>query len=205
MTARPGSLSRRIAGASVHLGWIAVGVFILGFFLFADHATRSPPRTLPDGEAIVVLTGDGARVPAGMQLLEHGVGERLFVTGVNPQVTDEELAALAAGAREAFDCCVDVDRAAADTIGNATQTARWARARGFTRIVVVTADYHMPRSLQELHAAMPEGRFIAYPVRAVSGRGPWWTRAGYWRRLPPEYVKYLLAHVRLWLIAPAER
>lgn len=203
MSARPVSLTRRLAGASVHLGWISAGVFILGFFLFADHATRAPPASLPRGEAIVVLTGDGARVPAGMQLLEQGAGERMFVTGVNPQVTDRELAALAAGAREAFDCCVDIDRAAPDTIGNAVQTARWARARGYGVLIVVTADYHMPRSLQELRAAMPEGEFIACPVTAVPGRGPWWTRPGYWRRLPPEYVKYLLANIRLWMSGPA--
>ena len=55
-----------------------------------------------------------------------------------------------------FDCCVDLGFTAANTLGNARETAEWARAKGYSALILVTADYHMPRARLELRAAMPE-------------------------------------------------
>ena len=56
---------------------------------------------------------------------------------------------------EKFNCCVDLGYAALDTIGNADETRRWAEALHYDSLIVVTASYHMPRSLAELARAMP--------------------------------------------------
>ena len=42
--------------------------------------------------------------------------------------------------------------------------AQWAKRKGFASLIVVTSDYHMPRSMVELAEAMPDMRLIAYPV-----------------------------------------
>ncbi len=55
-------------------------------------------------------------------------------------------------------------RDAIDTIGNANETAGWIRSNGYQTILVVTNNYHMPRSLLELRRANPGISFIAYPV-----------------------------------------
>ena len=65
------------------------------------------------------------------------------------------------------DCCLDIGYLAQDTIGNAEETRAWAQAWGFRRIVVVTSNYHMPRSLLELLEVVVE-----LPLQRLARDGP---------------------------------
>jgi len=177
--------------------------FVAGFWDFAKRvrAEAEPP---PPSEAIVALTGGSLeRLTTGVRLLEERKGQRLLISGVNRIVTDEELLGEALGVdRELASCCIDLGRAAEDTLGNASETAAWARQHHYTRIILVTDDYHMPRSHAELSLAMPEAQIYPYPVRTR------WTDPALWRRdigaagrLGAEYVKYLVIRGREALIS----
>ena len=85
-----------------------------------------------------------------------------------------------------FNCCVDLGKAALNTEGNAEETADWANVYGFASIVLVTADYHMPRSLILFRKAMPGVHIVAHPV---SGEWPVLF-------LVKEYSKYVITLVR---------
>ena len=96
-----------------------------------------------------------------------------------------------------YDCCVDLGFEAIDTLGNARETAQWARARGYDRLILVTADYHMPRALLELRGAMPRVQLTAYPVATedVDAR-VWWKSPQSLRLMVAEYSKYLVILTR---------
>jgi uncharacterized SAM-binding protein YcdF (DUF218 family) len=172
---------------------------VVGFWSFARNVDRAaPPTPLPEADAIVALTGGSVeRLTTGMELLAEGRGRRLLISGVNPKVTDEELEKLLHGGADLFKCCVDVGRRAADTLGNAAETADWAERNGFRRVIVVTDNYHMPRSLAELRLAMPGVTLTAYPVKTrIARRGVWQNDIGAAARLAGEYVKYLVIRAR---------
>jgi uncharacterized SAM-binding protein YcdF (DUF218 family) len=189
----------------MRLGVIAllVGViaFIVGFWQFAErvHAAAETP---PPVEAIVALTGGSMqRLSTGVRLLEEQKGERLLISGVNRVVTDNELYHALNVDPALGECCIDIGRSADDTLGNAAETAAWAREHGYRRIILVTDDYHMPRSHAELSVAMPEAEIHPYPVRTR------YTDPAIWRsdldaaaRLGAEYVKYLVIRGREALI-----
>ena len=178
------------------LAFVLVVAFFLGFALFIREARSFKLGPAPSADAIVVLTGGPGRVATGVSLLEVGSGERLLISGINPGSPVADIAS-AAGASEAlFNCCVDVDADAADTIGNAAETAIWARARGYDSLIVVTSDYHMPRALLELQAAMPDTRLVAH---AVAARAPW-SAPDEARRWLTEYMKYAAVYVRERLV-----
>jgi uncharacterized SAM-binding protein YcdF (DUF218 family) len=187
--------------ALVWLVIIAVGAFVLGFWSFAERVRR-PPQPPPQAQAIVALTGGSLeRLSTGVRLLEEAKGERLLISGVNRIVTDEELFIALEIDPALGRCCVDLGRAAEDTLGNAAETAAWARSHRYRRIILVTDDYHMPRSYAELSLAMPEAEIHPYPVRTR------WTDPKLWRsdlgaatRLGAEYVKYLVLRGREALI-----
>jgi uncharacterized SAM-binding protein YcdF (DUF218 family) len=172
----------------------AVILFIAGFWNFAERV-RAEAGPAPQAQAIVALTGGSLeRLATGVRLLHERKGERLLISGVNPIVTDDELLrdklavdpALAA-------CCIDLGRQAEDTLGNAAEAAAWARQHRYTRIILVTDDYHMPRSQVELALAMPEVEIHPYPVRTRwSDPALWRSDLGAASRLGAEYVKYLL-------------
>lgn len=168
--------------------------YVLGFVAFV-WLLPSTPANLGHADGIVVLTGGDTRLDRAAALFEHGVGQRLLISGVDQATTKETLKHLVHGGPR-FDCCADLGYAAQDTHDNAQEAADWVRAHDFHRLILVTARYHMPRSLQEFSTAMPRVRFLPYPVEEERMH-----LAGWWRHprtillLHREYVKYLVSLV----------
>ncbi|RZJ16689.1 MAG: YdcF family protein [Brevundimonas sp.] len=169
-------------------------VWLVGLFAFAERVRGlTPPPEPARADAIVALTGPSAeRVNAAIRLLEHGKGDRVLVSGVNPDVRRQELRALTPGSSKLFNCCVDLGFEAEDTLGNAHEIAAWARSKNYDSLIVVTSDYHMPRSLLELRSAAPDVELTPYAVATPSLDTPrWWRAAVTARRMTLEYMKYL--------------
>jgi uncharacterized SAM-binding protein YcdF (DUF218 family) len=178
---------------------------IVGFFVFVGLVVGAKPPADPRAEGIVVLTGGSARIDGALRLLAEGRASRLLISGVNPSVGTAALAGIVDTELEAvLDCCVDLGHDARNTIGNAAETRSWAEDRGFASLIVVTSDYHMPRSLAELSASMPGVSLVAYPVSNPELRlGEWWRDAGPFALLVREYGKYLVAAARKSVSAPS--
>ena len=190
-----------LAGAARFVAFFILVAAVTGFALFVREARSHGETGAARADAIVVLTGGPGRVATAVRLLEDDRGARLLISGVNPGSPIEDIAA-AAGASEAlFDCCVDVGLEAADTVGNAAETARWAAGRGYDSVIVVTSDYHMPRALLELQAAMPDTGLVAYAVPAPAP----WTGPAEARRWLTEYFKYAAVYARERLAGRAGR
>ena len=172
-------------------------IWTSGLFAFASRVQQSTP--LPDpapADGIVALTGANSneRIAVAVQLLAGGLGRRVLVSGVNREVTREQLRTASKTARRLYDCCVDLGFTAVDTVGNARETADWAKAMRFRSLIVVTTDYHMPRAMLELRAVLrpPDFALQAYavPTRALKARG-WWRSPSAARLMVTEYCKYL--------------
>lgn len=173
---------------------IVVLIWAVGLLAFAQRVERSTPPTEPArADAIVALTGaSDLRLEAAARLLERGKGERLLISGVNREASRADVMAVTGAVKPVYDCCVDLGYTAADTVGNAGEIAEWARGKSYKRLIVVTSDYHMPRSILEIRAAMPEAVLVEYPV--VTGPVDvrrLWRKGGDARRLTVEYCKYL--------------
>ncbi len=179
-------------------------IWTVGLLAFADRIARLTPAATPAAsDGIVALTGGSTvRLRAATDLLEAGKGHRLLVSGVNHQVTRTQIWGVTGATKPLFDCCVDLDFTAANTIGNARETARWARAMGYRSLILVTADYHTPRATLELKGALPGALITAYPVATPDLDARHWqdTSRGA-RRMVSEYMKYLVALARESMIA----
>jgi uncharacterized SAM-binding protein YcdF (DUF218 family) len=173
---------------------ILVMVWFVGLLAFASRIDQSTPaREPPVSDGVVVLTGaSNIRLEVATKLLEAGKGKRLLISGVNREATREDVLGVTKAVKPIYDCCVDLGFVAADTIGNARETAEWAKAMNYHSLIVVTADYHMPRSMLELRATMPDVALHPYPVVTQSLYAHRWWRDGMGsRRLIVEYCKYL--------------
>lgn len=176
---------------------IAGILLFAGFLRFAeDIAGMAPPAELGDIDAIVVLTGGSQRIDQALSLFTDGVGRRMLISGVNPRTTAAQIKRFTGGSDELFACCVDIGHDAIDTIGNANETARWIKRHDFERILVVTNDYHVPRSMMELRRVDPETEFLYWPVQLSNLRTEnWLQRPEVVRLLIGEYAKYIWARI----------
>lgn len=171
-----------------------------GFLWWVNNLPEAevPMRRKADG--IVVLTGSRFRIGDALELLAAGHGKRLLISGVYPATRLSEIAALTPEFARWFACCVDLDRMAANTIGNAVETKRWAREQGSKSLIVVTSNFHMPRAMAEIAHQLPDVALVPFPV--VSDRvrvESWWTNPATARLLFFEYLKYMVAVTRMRL------
>ena len=174
-------------------------LYLTGFVAFMSALPEPVDETkLGKADGIVALTGEDARLGPAVALLEDGAAPRLLISGVFPGTTKADLKELTHGGTH-FDCCVDLGFAARDTRGNAHETARWTRAHRMRSLIVVTASYHMPRSMVEFSAAMPEVKLIAYPVETDPPKPTFLRR---WMRMQGEYAKFLATEA--WILVGGE-
>jgi uncharacterized SAM-binding protein YcdF (DUF218 family) len=183
---------------SAYLVLIAAALFAGGFGVFATHVSElTTPRNVSKADAIIVLTGGQARIDAALDLLKAGKGKRLLISGVNPAADRATLQAATGGDQKLFSCCVDIDHAALDTIGNAEESAKWVQSHEYGSVILVTNNYHMPRSLLEVGRLVGNAELKPYPV--VNTRlndGGWLTKPEALRVIFTEYTKYLAALAR---------
>ena len=198
---RKGALARAVA--IVHHGILlcfvgGVLVLALGFLWFLHRVPTEETPSDRSAEGIVVLTGGALRINDAVELLAAGRGRRLLITGVNPITHSSELARLTPRYRALFGCCIDLGHTAQNTIGNAVETRRWTRTRGFHSLLVVTSAYHMPRAIAELSHELPDVALIEFPVLTERQRAePWWSNGATARLVISEYLKFVAAVVRI--------
>jgi uncharacterized SAM-binding protein YcdF (DUF218 family) len=183
--------------------FVVILVWSSGLLAFAARVDRSTPAADPPAaDGIVALTGgSGERIAAGISLLEAGKAKRMLISGVSRDVTRGELQTITGASKPVYDCCVDLGFEANNTLGNALETADWARSKGYSTLILVTADYHMPRARLELRAAMPQAQIIPYPVATPElSAGEWWKTGQGAERMILEYSKYLAVLARETLL-----
>ncbi len=191
-----GGLRRRILQALVALAGAAVA-WTAGLVWFGGQIPRDVAEPTERTDAIVVLTGGSERLRTGLELLARTRAKKLFVSGVSPGVgIGEILRAVNAGSERA-ECCIVLGHAADNTIGNARETAAWMKREGYRSLRLVTAAYHMPRSLLVFRRAMPEVRVVPHPVFPANVKQEeWWRWPGTASLIVSEYTKYLFAFVQ---------
>lgn len=129
-------------------------------------ASRLPAPSGPPADAILVLTGGENRIKEGYRAWKEGKGRELFILGTGggarierilpgkPSFSPEELGKL------------HVEGWSGNTLENAYSAKGVVSDRRFTRVILVTSGYHMPRAHLALRTIIPAGVSIAViPVK----------------------------------------
>lgn len=171
----------------------SVLAWILGFFYYTfSFSIAMPEKINTRTDAIVVLTGGNNRIQKGMELFSERLSPNLFITGVHPIVSKEELINNSSVKIGLPECCIIIGHQAKTTQENALETKNWAIQNNINSIRLVTSDYHMPRALFEFKQAMPTVKFLSNPVRETQLK---LTDLLYWQILVGEYNKIIYRNI----------
>ncbi|MAP94407.1 MAG: hypothetical protein CMK07_05590 [Ponticaulis sp.] len=167
---------------------------VVGFADFSRWVTRVSQLDAPEApqaDAVIALTGGGgSRIETALSILQAGSGKRLLVSGVHPSVNVETMIRAAGGTQAMYDCCIDFGREADSTEGNAIEAAKWMAENNFHSLVLVTNDYHMPRSRLWFDKKLGNFEIIDYPVASSYQPARWWRSWRSTRALALEWSKY---------------
>lgn len=143
-------------------------IWLLGFALFLKQIADEKINLNEKADAIIVLTGSKGRIDAGLHLLSFDYGKHLFVSGVGQKASLKDiskfLASFSSDYVETLKSSITLGHFADSTEGNAIESMEWIKKNDYKKIILVTSNYHMPRSLWLFKNSMPDIEFIPYPV-----------------------------------------
>ncbi len=196
----------KLASVVLSLCFLAWALGLVGFYRTVStenyFAKNLEPTDAPT-DAIVVLTGGQGRLQTGISLLSEGRADpsHLFISGVDKGVTAEELTRYLNLDPDDASCCVALGYEATNTRENAKETLQWMQQHNYQSMQLVTAHYHMPRSLLELQFMMPDYKIIPHPiVPTLFDRHDMASRWSQCFVVFVEYNKYLLAKIRIYYL-----
>jgi uncharacterized SAM-binding protein YcdF (DUF218 family) len=161
--------------------------------------TASPPNPMPRADGIVALTGGDDRVSTGLALLAQHDAPRLLISGAGRGTYLGDFTSDGVEAATRYASAITLGHMAGTTHGNALEAADWAHTYHLRTLIIVTADYHMPRAMLEMHRELPGIRLIPAPVRPPAMDALFSLPTI--RLLSSEYTKYLVVRFGLRRVA----
>lgn len=185
-------------------------VFFRSFLNYAEMSQAdklSIPWKAADSEAIVVLTGDRGRIPEAVELLRLRGSQLLLISGTGKGVSKKALVNQQGDAATQIHKTwekIILESKSGSTIENAQQTGKILESKLVRHVVLVTSDYHMPRSMRVFNVVYPSVDYWAYPVESdvaefseLNGHqkfnATWKLAAEYWKY-------FVFRHVRNFLL-----
>ena len=190
-------------------GWnktvlVVVGLAILGliegYISFALSLPKPVLRPAVETDAIVVWTGGRDRINTALTLLDQDLADEVFLSGVDPSVTLDDILAVSEPVDEDLTARISFEQRSLNTQENANETADWARAQELRSLRLVTSAYHMPRSLALLRRRLPMVEIIPHPVAPEELELSKWWQPGTISIIAPEFVKFMTTVTRHWAV-----
>jgi uncharacterized SAM-binding protein YcdF (DUF218 family) len=165
----------------------------LGVFNYKINHIQIDKETKTD--AIVVLTGGRHRLTEAINLINNGMADKLFISGVQEHISLQDLekknAVKIIDGKE-----IILDKIATNTFENARETSSWIAKHKIASIRLVTSNYHMFRSLVEFRRWNKKSQIILHPVYSENVEISWWKSFYSFCFLASEYNKFIYAYFR---------
>ncbi|MBQ9089892.1 MAG: YdcF family protein [Alphaproteobacteria bacterium] len=181
-------------GLSLYFISIFFAIWFIGFIVFCVYALSLQSDSLEQPDAVVVLTGGSNRIETGIQLMKQQKANYLLISGVNKQVTENDLLKNVSPTQRKK---ITLGYTAENTVGNAQEIDGWVKERNISSILLVTSFYHMPRSFFEISKLNKTLKIYPRPVFPKSyGDSVNWIKTRYTWLLFLEYHKFIFVRLK---------
>jgi len=139
-----------------------------------------------------VLTGDRFRISEGLKILNSKIGHKLLISGVNREISIEEIKKEYQKYNQIFKCCIELESISKKKFENIREIFYWKKKNNIKNILLITSDYHLPRVELEVNRLLLNNETYYYGVKYenqnINIR---------MKKLIVEYVKYLRTKISL--------
>lgn len=174
--------------------FLVVAAWLGGLCLFAYKINHYPTDEKTHTQAIVVLTGGRNRISEAVKLMNEGLADKLFISGVEKNTSLKDISNLQDTPLPEKN--VSLEKKSTNTVENAIETKAWLEKNNISSIRLVTSNYHLPRSIQEFQYQNEKLNIIPHPVFSEHVAKEWWTRTRSFCLIASEYNKFLY----VWLM-----
>jgi uncharacterized SAM-binding protein YcdF (DUF218 family) len=179
----------------IHFSLLLFVIIVLlqfNFFLFNIQSYKNTDLNEKEIEGIVVLTGDKFRILEGLKILNSEIGYKLLISGVNKEISIEEIKKEFPKFNQLFNCCVELESISTNTFENVREIFFWKKNNNIKNILLITSDYHLPRVELEVNRLLLDKETFYYGVKydnqKINIR---------MKKLIVEYIKYLRTKISL--------
>ncbi len=179
----------------IHFSLLLFVIILLlqfNFFLFNIQSYKNTDLNKKEIEGIVVLTGDKFRILEGLKILNSEIGSKLLISGVNKEISIEEIKNEFPKFNQLFNCCVELESISKNTFENVREIFFWKKNNNIKNILLITSDYHLPRVELEVNRLLLDKETFYYGVKydnqKINIR---------MKKLIVEYIKYLRTKISL--------
>lgn len=174
---------------------ICLALWFAGFLAFSYHINNYKQDEGSKTDAIIALTGGKNRIAEAVNLLNKGLADKMFISGVQKDISLKEI-------KQRKDVKIETKREielgnqSTNTVENAIETNEWINKNKIKSIRLVTSNYHLPRSIEEFRSRNPKLIIIAHPVYSERVSKKWWKNEGSFCLIASEYSKFLYVYIR---------
>ena len=179
----------------IHFSLLLFVIIVLlqfNFFLFNIQSYKNTDLNKKEIEGIVVLTGDKFRILEGLKILNSEIGYKLLISGVNKEISIEEIKKEFPKFNQLFNCCVELESISTNTFEKVREIFFWKKNNNIKNILLITSDYHLPRVKLEVNRLLLDKETFYYGVKydnqKINIR---------MKKLIVEYIKYLRTKISL--------
>ena len=115
----------------IHFSLLLFVIIVLlqfNFFLFNIQSYKNTDLNKKEIEGIVVLTGDKFRILEGLKILNSEIGYKLLISGVNKEISIEEIKKEFPKFNQLFNCCVELESISTNTFENVREIFFWKKS-----------------------------------------------------------------------------
>jgi len=176
--------------------FLVILIVTIEAYLFNDFIERLNGVSAfepPSADVIICLTGGSRRIPEAFRLLDTGKAKKLFLSGVNKEVSlDDILQIITMDIPEDMLANIIIDKSSMNTFDNAKQSLIFVENEGYNSIILLTSHYHMVRALYIFDKIFPPDIIIyPYPIRAPEvSLNEWWKDIHSRKIIISEFIKY---------------
>lgn len=154
---------------ALYIGLFGLSFYLLSFVAFVGYVRLLPTMTANETflcNAVVILTGGKGRIKNGIELARKLSCKKILISGVNVRTNLKDIQKTQLKQTKHEGLTIDIGYSAKNTLENSKEALYWCEENSIKSALIVTSDYHIPRTKIEFAKSKNDIKILFYGVKS---------------------------------------